>query len=466
MGWYHLFYQYNPETAIWGNITWGHAVSKDLIHWLHLPFAMVPDSWFDINGVWTGSATILPDGQIVMLYTGDTDQLVQVQNLAYPKNLSDPLLLEWVKYPGNPVMVPPPGIGLQDFRDPTTAWLGPNGEWLLTIGSKINKVGVALVYETTNFTSFKLLDGLLHGVPGTGMWECVDFYPISTIHTNGLDTSTNGPNIKHVLKASMDDDRHDYYAIGTYHPIKNKWTPDIEKMDVGIGLRLDYGIFYASKTFYDQFKQRRILWGWTGETDSELDDLLKGWASLQTIPRTVVFDQKTGTNVLQWPVEEIESLRFGCTEFNEVKLDPGSIEQLKIDSATQLDIVASFKVDEEALKTTLGTNEGYSCSTTSGGASRGYLGPFGLVVAADENLSELTPIYFYIAKDTNGKIETHFCSDQSRSSLALEVGKEVHGSKVPVLEGEDFTMRILVRDQPTSYFIHHNNDVFNCLNNI
>ncbi|GAA0148394.1 hypothetical protein LIER_36715 [Lithospermum erythrorhizon] len=336
MGWYHFFYQYNPNSAMWGDITWGHAVSKDLIHWLHLPFAMVPDSWFDISGVWTGSATILLDGQIVMLYTGGTEDLVQVQNLAYPKNISDPLLLEWVKYSGNPVIVPPPFIGLQDFRDPTTAWLDPSGKWLITIGSKINKKGISLVYETTNFTSFKLLDGFLHSVPGTGMWECVDFYPISTVHTNGLDTSTNGPDIKHVLKASAADDRHDYYAIGTYDPTKNKWVPDHEELDVGIGLRLDYGMFYASKTFYDHHNQRRILWGWTGETDSEGDDLLKGWASLQTIPRTVVFDNKIGNNVLQWPVKEIESLRLGSTEFNDVKLQPGSVVPLKPDTSGQV----------------------------------------------------------------------------------------------------------------------------------
>lgn len=78
MGWYHLFYQYNPDSAVWGNITWGHAVSRDLIHWLYLPLAMVPDHWYDIEGVWTGSATTLPNGTIVMLYTGDTDEAVQV----------------------------------------------------------------------------------------------------------------------------------------------------------------------------------------------------------------------------------------------------------------------------------------------------------------------------------------------------------------------------------------------------
>ncbi|KAG9149608.1 hypothetical protein Leryth_021292 [Lithospermum erythrorhizon] len=204
-------------------------------------------------------------------------------------------------------------------------------------------------------------------------------------------------------------------------------------------------MFYASKTFYDHHNHRRILWGWTGETDSEGDDLLKGWASLQTIPRTVVFDNKIGNNVLQWPVKEIESLRFGSTEFNDVKLQPGSVVPLKPDSSGQFDIVASFKVDKAALKIMMETNNvEYDCSNNGGAAARGFLGPFGLIVAADEKLTELTPIYFYIAKDSNGKTEVHFCADQLRSSQAFEAQKVVYGSSVPVLEDEDFTMRLLV----------------------
>lgn len=122
-GWYHFFYQYNPHGAVWGDIAWGHSVSKDLLHWEHLPLAMVPDRWYDINGVWTGSATILRNGSIMMLYTGSTNESVQVQNLAVPTNLSDPLLLNWTKIDdANPVLVPPRGVGLKDFRDPTTAW--------------------------------------------------------------------------------------------------------------------------------------------------------------------------------------------------------------------------------------------------------------------------------------------------------------------------------------------------------
>ncbi|KAI3471051.1 hypothetical protein Pfo_027714 [Paulownia fortunei] len=443
-GWYHLFYQYNQESAVWGNITWGHAVSRDLIHWLHLPYAMVPDQWYDVNGVWTGSATILPDGRIMMLYTGDTHDVVQVQCLAYPADLSDPLLLKWVKSPSNPVMVPPHGIGYKDFRDPTTAWLSPGGDkWRITIGSKVNKTGISLVYETADFLNYELLDGYLHEVPGTGMWECIDFYPVSLTEANGLDTSTNVPGIKHVMKASLDDDKNDYYALGTYDPIKNKWTPDDPELDVGIGLRYDYGKYYASKTFYDQNKQRRILWGWIRETDAENIDILKGWASVQSIPRTVVFDQKTGSNILQWPVEEVESLRSDSVEFN-VKLGPGSIVPTVVDSASQLDIVASFEIDIEAFEATAEADIIYDCPTSGGAANRGILGPFGIVVLADETLKELTPIYFYVAKGPDGKAETHFCADELRSSEAPDVDKVVYGSKVSVLDGEKLTIRSLV----------------------
>ncbi|GAB2294118.1 Beta-fructofuranosidase, soluble isoenzyme I [Dionaea muscipula] len=439
-GWYHLFYQYNPDSAIWGNITWGHAVSNDLIHWLYLPLAMVPDRWFDWNGVWTGSSTILPDGNIVIIYTGDTNNYVQVQNLAYPANISDPLLLDWVKYDGNPVMTPPEGIALKDFRDPTTAWQGPDGVWRVMIGSKKNGAGIALVYKTTNFTTYELVDHVAHAVAGTGMWECVDFYPVSTTSPDGLDWSANGPGIKHVLKASLDDNKHDYYALGTYDSVNDTWTPDDPEVDVGIGLRVDYGKYYASKTFYDQDKGRRILWGWVGETDTDADDLLKGWACVQTIPRVVTFDNKTGTNIIQWPVEEVESLRSNSSQFDGVFLEPGSVVELNVASATQLDITAEFEVDKEALNNAT-LDEINNCSTSS---FRGATGPFGLLVLTDETFSELTPVYFYVGRATDGTIKTWFCTDKSRSTIANDVDKQVYGGLVPVLEDENFSLRILV----------------------
>ncbi|XP_009372889.1 acid beta-fructofuranosidase 1, vacuolar [Pyrus x bretschneideri] len=439
-GWYHLFYQYNPDSAVWGNITWGHAVSTDMIHWLYLPLAMVPDRWFDANGVWTGSATLLPDGQIIMLYTGSTNESVQVQNLAYPANLSDPLLLDWVKYEGNPILTPPSGIGSTDFRDPTTAWIGPDGKWRITIGSKFNTTGISMVYTTTDFINYELHDGVLHEVPGTGMWECVDFYPVAINGSKGLDTSVNSGRIKHVLKASLDDTKLDHYAIGTYFIENETWVPDDPTIDVGIGLRYDYGRYYASKTFYDQNKDRRILLGWVNETDTETDDLKKHWASLHTIPRTVLFDSKTGTNLLQWPVEEIEDLRLNSTEFTDVLVEAGTIVPLDIGTATQLDISVDFKI--ESLDTEESVNGSSGCG--DGAVDRSTFGPFGILVIADESLSELTPVYFRVTNSTDGDVTTYFCADESRSSKAPEVFKQVYGGKVPVLDGETYSARVLV----------------------
>ncbi|PIA35726.1 hypothetical protein AQUCO_03500229v1 [Aquilegia coerulea] len=445
-GWYHFFYQYNPKGAVWDDLVWGHAVSKDMINWLHLPLAMVADKWYDINGVWTGSATILKDGSIVMLYTGITKEMYQVQNVAYPADPSDPLLINWVKSSANPVLVPPAGIDMQDFRDPTTAWSTPNGNWRFTIGSKINKTGISLVYETKDFVNFTLLDQWLHQVPDTGMWECMDLYPVSLTDMNGLDTSVTGNAlaIKHVLKASLQDVKVDYYALGSYDIEKNVWTPDDPKLDVGSELRYDYGKFYASKTFYDQNKQRRLLWSWTGESDSEDADIMKGWASLQAIPRVVLFDNKTKTNLLQWPVEEVESLRSNKKEFNNLKLAAGSVLPLDVAKTAQLDIIADFEVDKGALEGVMEADVGYNCPTSNGASGRNALGPFGLLVLANDGRSEQTAVYFYISKGKDGNLKTFICTDLSRSSKATDVSKEIYGGIVPVLDNEKLSVRILV----------------------
>ncbi|XP_056852076.1 acid beta-fructofuranosidase 3, vacuolar-like [Raphanus sativus] len=449
-GWYHFFYQYNPNAAVWGDIVWGHAVSKDLIHWLHLPFAMVPDRWYDANGVWTGSATFLDDGSIVMLYTGSTVNFVQVQNLAYPEDPNDPLLLKWTKFSGNPVLEPPPGIGAKDFRDPTTAWKTSAGKWRITIGSKVNRTGISLVYDTVDFKTYEKHDILLHQVPNTGMWECVDFYPVSKTKHHGLDTSVNGPDVKHIVKASMDDTRIDHYAIGTYHDSNGTWVPDNPSIDVGIstGLRYDYGKFYASKTFYDQHKERRILWGWIGESDSEAADVQKGWSSVQGVPRTVLLDTKTGKNLIQWPVKEIKSLRLTSRKFQK-KVRPGTVVPVDVGPASQLDIEAEFKIKKDDLEVIFGDDsveddKEFSCGSSGGATVRGALGPFGFSVLADESLSEQTPVYFYVTKGKDSKLKTFFCTDTSRSTMANDVVKPVYGSFVPVLKREKLTMRILV----------------------
>uniref|UniRef100_A0ACD5ZS13 Uncharacterized protein n=1 Tax=Avena sativa TaxID=4498 RepID=A0ACD5ZS13_AVESA len=451
-GWYHLFYQHNPEGAVKGDIiAWGHAVSRDLVRWRHLPLAMVPDHWYDIKGVMTGSTTVLPDGRVVLLYSGNSNTSAQVQCLAVPENPKDPLLRKWKKHHANPVLVAPPGIGLKDFRDPTTAWFDNSDHtWRTVIGSKDDHehAGITIMYKTKDFLRYERIPGFLHRVKGTGMWECIDFYPVgSDSHNN----SSEG--VLYVMKESSDDDRHDYYALGKYNASANRWTPVDPKADLGVGLRYDWGKFYASKTFYDPNKRRRVLWGWVGEADSKRTDVAKGWGSVQSIPRTVALDEKTQTNLIQWPVKEVETLRLNAIDHSGITIGAGSIFPIRLRQAAQLDIEASFRLDPS---TVIGLNKdevGYKCGTSGGAANRGVLGPFGLLVHTNNHQSEQMAIYFYVSRGLEGGLQTHFCHDESRSSQAQSVVKEVVGSAVPVLDKEVLSVRILVDHSIVESFV-------------
>ncbi|GAU34447.1 hypothetical protein TSUD_06580 [Trifolium subterraneum] len=117
-------------------MVWGHSVSKDLINWTHLNDAIEPSCVGDSKSCFSGSATILPGEKPLMLYTGIDGKGHQVQNLAIPKNLSDPYLREWEKHPQNPLMTAPSGVEVNEFRDPSTAWQGKDGKWRVIIGAQ------------------------------------------------------------------------------------------------------------------------------------------------------------------------------------------------------------------------------------------------------------------------------------------------------------------------------------------
>ncbi|KAK9279030.1 hypothetical protein L1049_012705 [Liquidambar formosana] len=130
-----------------------------------------------------------------------------------------------------------------------------------------------------------------------------------------------------------------------------------------------------------------------GDTISEMKGVV---SCIESIPRVVVFGQRTKTSILQWPVEEVESLRLTSVEFKGVELAPGSIVPLNIGTTTdQLNITGEFEIDKEALAKTVHNDATDDCS--SGAVEKGSFGPFGLLIA-NKTLFELTPINFYIAK--------------------------------------------------------------------
>nr|BCM94849.1 cell-wall invertase 1 [Eustoma grandiflorum] len=418
-GYYHLFYQYNPKGAVWGNIIWAHSVSKDLINWIPLKPAIVPSKPFDQYGAWSGSATILPGNKPVILYTGIIDpNNTQVQNYAIPANYSDPYLEEWIKPDDNPLIVAQIGVNKSAFRDPSTAWMAQDGHWRIILGSRRKHRGIAYLYRSKDFKKWIKAKHPLHSVAGDGNFECPDFYPVQVTGENGLDTSANGPNVKYVFKASFDDRRFEYYSIGTWSHVNDRYVPDPGMVETWKGLRYDYGNYYASKSFFDYGKNRRIVWGWSNESDTPADDMAKGWAGIQVIPRKVWLDPN-GKQLLQWPVEELDTLRTNKTHLRNQQLAKGVWNKVSGITAAQADVevVFSFPSLDKAEKYDPSWNNLYAedVCAIKGGLSEGGLGPFGLATLASMAYGEFTPVSFTIFKDDEG-YKVLFCSDARRAS--------------------------------------------------
>ncbi|XP_062223170.1 beta-fructofuranosidase, insoluble isoenzyme 1 [Phragmites australis] len=422
-GWYHLFYQYNPKGAVWGNIVWAHSVSRDLINWIALEPAIAPSIPSDQHGCWSGSATLLQDGTPAILYTGISrpDINYQVQNIAFPKNKSDPLLREWVKPGYNPIAVPEAGMNATQFRDPTTAWYA-DGHWRMLVGGVRATRGVAYVYRSRDFTHWVRAKHPLHSAL-TGMWECPDFFPVSgSGQQNGLDTSESG--VKYVLKNSLDLTRYDYYTVGTYDRKKDRYVPDSPNGDQH-RLRYDYGNYYASKTFYDPAKRRRVLLGWANESDSVPDDKAKGWAGIHAIPRKIWLDP-SGKQLLQWPIEEVEKLRGKPVSVSDKVVKPGQHFEVTGLGTYQADVEVSFEVSSLEKAEPFDPaydNDAQKLCGVKGADVKGGVGPFGLWVLASADLQEKTAVFFRVFKDGYGKPKVLMCTDPTKSSLSPDLYK-------------------------------------------
>nr|GEU69450.1 fructan 1-exohydrolase IIb [Tanacetum cinerariifolium] len=393
--------------------------------------AIYPTQEADIGSCWSGSATFLPGNIPAMIYTGYDSQARQVQDLAWPKDLSDPFLREWVKYDDNPIITPPEGVKDDCFRDPSTAWQGPDGVWRLVVGADRDNNGMAFLYQSTDFKKWERYEKPLASADGTGTWECLDFFPVPLNSTNGLDTSAYSGSVMHVMKAGFEG--HDWYTIGTYSPDRENFLPQNGLSSPGnsLNLRYDYGQFYASKSFFDDAKNRRVLWAWVPETDSQEDAIAKGWAGLQSFPRALWID-RSGKQLIQWPVEEIELLRENEVTLQNKNLKPGSVLEIEGITASQADVTISFKLEDLKEAEVLDTSsvDPQALCTERGASSKGALGPFGLLAMASKDLEEQTAIFFRVFQNQNGRYSVLMCSDLSRSTVRSNIDTTSFGAFV------------------------------------
>ncbi len=172
-GEYHLYFQYNPYGSKWGNMHWGHAVSKDLVHWEHLDPAIARDP---VGHIFSGSSVVdkkntagFGKDAIIAIYTNNSVNHDEVQCIAYSNDNGR----TFTKYEGNPVLTP--FDGLKDFRDPKVFWYEKGKSWYMIVSAD---------KETRFYKSKNLKKWTYVSAFGKGMgqqpcqYECPDFFQL------------------------------------------------------------------------------------------------------------------------------------------------------------------------------------------------------------------------------------------------------------------------------------------------
>lgn len=289
---YHYFYQLNPYYGHWDYMHWGHAVSKDLMHWEYLPVALAPSEEYDDHmrgGCFSGSA-VEHDGKLFLMYTGTSNHgsgYEQTQCIAYSEDG-----IHFTKYEGNPVIYPPEGVPSDLFRDPKV-WKH-DGIYYMVCGASRDKRGMALLYRSKDMLHWEFFSVLARSRGEWGyMWECPDFYRLGD---------------KYVLMFSPmgDSERKAVYLVGDFDYDTGKfiWQTSGE---------IDWGMdYYAPQSFLAP-DGRRIIVGWANEWQwmpfwkDWGPTYREGWCGFFNLPREV---RLMPDHTLQFiPVRELEMLR-------------------------------------------------------------------------------------------------------------------------------------------------------------
>ena len=319
-GYYHLFYQSNPNGPYWAQIRWSHWVSEDMVHWKYVKEAVVPTKDICPDGVWTGGAVIGPDGTPWLVITaGTTTTTYSGQNIAFAHCVDpdDPYLEEWV-VEDTVAITQEPGIGKQNqFRDPFI-WQD-DGVYYMMVGSgKDNAASGGALF----FTSTDMRDWTYHGYifesayEEAGIhWECIQLLPVST------KDKTQQKYVFFLTPQYPDDSRtvECYYWIGTFDKTAKKFIPDAGFEAPRL---LDYGYgIYTGQTGFTYLTEEDVAEGKTytegrtilfaiaqGKEPGTTHNYYSGWAHNASLP-VELYLSDDGTSLNVEPIAELESLR-------------------------------------------------------------------------------------------------------------------------------------------------------------
>lgn len=341
-GEYHLFYQHNPFGDTWGHMSWGHAVSEDLVHWEHLPVALAEENNVMI---FSGSAVVDHNNTsgfgseenppMVAIYTGHhTDQELQDQRIAYSTDNGR----SWTKYEGNPVL----DEDMENFRDPKVMWHQETGQWIMVVALPTEyKVRF---YASDNLKEWEMLSEFGPSGATGGIWECPDLFwlPVEGEEGEGrwvlqVDLNPGGP-----FGGSASQ-----YFIGDFDGTTFTQDPDTE----GQTRWVDYGKDFYAVQSYDNIPEddgRRIWISWMNNWQYANEIPTSPWRSAMTIPRSVALKSfEDGIYLTQQPVGELQRLRGSSQQIENEQINETSTMLAEAGiSGNQLEIIAEFEVGD------------------------------------------------------------------------------------------------------------------------
>ena len=311
-GMYHLFFQSNSIGTYWRNISWGHLVSTDTVHWRPVKDAIVPTENSVVpDGVWSGCASEDKNGVPVLFFTAGNDSfrdagLISNQNIgiAWPKDLSDPELTEWVIGPELAVVQQPGQGRAGEFRDPYV-WR-EDGSWYMLVcsGSAQTTGGSALLYVTDTLEvapdGTARMDWRYMGpvyemenqsvIYGTS-WEL----PILVKLSNQTGTVSRWAFFISPAPAGIADNKV-YYFIGDFDKETGKFTPDPEMN--GLPRMLDYGsnVFTGPSVMKDPVTGRTCMFSIMQDQRTGPEEGAAGWAHCVGLTRNLTLNED-GTDV-------------------------------------------------------------------------------------------------------------------------------------------------------------------------
>ena len=330
-GYFHLFYQYYPHQAEWGNMHWGHAVSKDAISWRHLPIALLPqikDQFF--GGSFSGSA-IEKDQQLTLIYTHhfeDPRNKIKFKTSDFIENQELAISDDGINFirRDKPVLYGAnrPKEASKDFRDPKV-WLDKDHKYKMILGSSYEQQLAVLIYSSEDLISWSF-EGPLYiekNVQGRCI-ECPDLFPLGDKYVLFASIIENIAGVeKHITR----------YHIGEY--ADNRFISQHCAI-------IDFGpSFYAIQTF--EYDNKRLGIAWLDSWQDNKKSTAKEFAGVMSLP----FDLQLRGNKLQLkPLPQLKKLRKSpMLEFNLASSD--YYHEVSPDSAFELKLSAKLPTQQK-----------------------------------------------------------------------------------------------------------------------